>query len=117
MTEARVRDLVVPDRVDNAARSHAAVDRLLHVGEHAPAHAGETGPFYRAELAAPAAEARPIAAGVAWFCNDDSCAATKGTSRPVIVCARLVKEVGPVASFTAGGEALDAAQLAKCNGQ
>ncbi|MGN6499898.1 MAG: CC_3452 family protein [Tsuneonella sp.] len=83
----------------------------------APAHAGETGAFYRAELAAPAAEARPIAAGVAWFCNDDSCAATKGTSRPVIVCARLVKEVGPVASFTAGGEALDAEQLAKCNGQ
>lgn len=80
-----------------------------------PASAGETGPFYRAELAAPAAEARPIAGGVAWSCSDTRCAAGKGKSRPVIVCARLAKEVGPVASFVANGEALDEEQLARCN--
>jgi hypothetical protein len=82
-----------------------------------PAHAAGTAPFYRAELAAPAAAQRPVSSGVAWFCEGDSCAAAKGTSRPVIVCARLAKEVGPVASFTAGGEALDAEQLAKCNAE
>jgi hypothetical protein len=81
-----------------------------------PANAGETGPFYRAELAAPAAEARPIAGDLAWNCSDTRCAAGKGNSRPVIVCARLAKEVGPVASFVADGEALDEDQLARCNG-
>jgi hypothetical protein len=82
----------------------------------APAYAAESGPFYRAELAAPAAEARPIASGVAWSCADTACAAGKGTSRPVVVCARLVKEVGPVASFVADGKALDEDDLARCNG-
>lgn len=82
----------------------------------APANAAEAGPFYRAELAAPAAEARPIAGNLAWSCSDTSCAAGKGNSRPVIVCARLAKEVGPVASFVADGEALTEDQLARCNG-
>ena len=82
----------------------------------APAAAAESGPFYRAELAAPAAEARPIAGDLAWNCSDTSCAAGKGKSRPVIVCARLAKEVGPVANFVADGEALDEQELARCNG-
>lgn len=81
-----------------------------------PAQAAEAGPFYRAELAAPAAEARPIAGDLAWSCSDTSCAADKGKSRPVIVCARLAKEVGPVANFVVDGEALDEEQLARCNG-
>ena len=82
----------------------------------APANAAEAGPFYRAELAAPAAEARPIASGIAWNCSDTACAAGKSTSRPVVVCARLAKEVGPVANFVANGKALDDKDLARCNG-
>lgn len=81
-----------------------------------PAYAAESGPFYRAELAAPAAQARPIASGVAWSCSDTACAASKGTSRPVVVCARLAKQVGPVASFVADGKALSEEDLARCNG-
>lgn len=81
----------------------------------APAYAGESGPFYRAELAAPAGEARAIASGVAWSCTDTVCAAGKTTSRPVVVCARLVKQVGPVESFVADGEALNEEDLARCN--
>ena len=72
--------------------------------------------FYRAELVAPAAEARAVAGGVAWFCKGTTCVAGKGTSRPVRVCRSLAKEVGSVASFTAKGEALDDAALANCNG-
>ena len=82
-----------------------------------PAYAAaESGPFYRVELAAPAAQARPIASGVAWSCSETACAAGKGTSRPVVVCARLAKQVGPVASFVAGGKALSEEDLARCNG-
>lgn len=82
----------------------------------APAQAGE-GAFYRAELAAPAAKPSAVAGGLVWKCSQSSCAAAKGTSRPAIVCARLAKEVGTVATFTAGGKALEAADLARCNGQ
>lgn len=81
-----------------------------------PAYAGE-GAFYRAELAAPSAKGSAIAGGLVWKCAETNCAASKGTSRPAIVCARLAKEVGQVASFSAGGKALEAADLAKCNGQ
>ena len=80
-----------------------------------PAQAAE-GVFYRAQLTAPTAKANAIAGGLAWKCADSSCAAAKGTSRPVIVCARLAKEVGPIAAFTAGGKALEPAELARCNG-
>ena len=105
----------------HARRSEASRARLTRRKEKVEAqpttaNAGETGPFYRAELAAPAAEARPIAGDLAWNCSDTRCAAGKGNSRPVIVCARLAKEVGPVASFVADGEALDEDQLARCNG-
>jgi hypothetical protein len=81
-----------------------------------PAHA-ENGPFYRAELAAPAHDSHEIAGGVAWNCNDTTCAAPRGTSRPVIMCARLAKEVGTVTRFTVDGEDLAPEVLARCNGE
>lgn len=82
----------------------------------APAQAAE-GAYYRAELAAPATDRQALAGGLVWKCADTACAAPKGTSRPAIVCARLAKRVGPVVSFTAGGKALEADDLARCNGK
>lgn len=74
------------------------------------------GTYYRAELAGTAPEARFVARDVVWTCKGASCIANQGTSRPLIMCSALVKKAGPVASFTAGGKALDAAELAGCNG-
>ena len=82
----------------------------------APAQAAE-GAYYRAELTAPAATGHTLAGGLVWKCADTACAAPKGTSRPAIVCARLAKEVGNVSNFTAGGKALAAEDLARCNGK
>jgi hypothetical protein len=82
----------------------------------APAHAS-TGAYYTAELAAPASEARYIGGGLVWRCEGTACTAAKGTSRPEVVCRRLQREVGQIASFTANGETLAAERLAKCNGQ
>lgn len=81
-----------------------------------PAYAAD-GAFYRAQLAAPATKAQPISSGIAWRCGESACTAGKGTSRPVIVCARLAKDVGKVSAFVADGKALEAADLAKCNGE
>ena len=81
----------------------------------APANAAE-GAYYRAELTAPATSAgHTLAGGLVWNCAETACAAPKGTSRPAIVCARLAKQVGDVATFTAGGKALEAEDLVRCN--
>ncbi len=79
-----------------------------------PASAAE-GAYYRAELTAPAAKTSAIAGGLVWKCAETNCAAGKGTSRPAVVCARLAKQVGQVNAFTAGGKALAAEELARCN--
>lgn len=73
------------------------------------------GAYYRAELASPAPEARFVARDVVWACKDAGCIASQGTSRPLIMCSALAKKAGPVTSFTAGGKALEADELARCN--
>ncbi len=82
----------------------------------APAEARAAAPYYTAELTAPAAESRFVEGGVVWFCDGTSCAAAKGTSRPVNICRKLSREVGEITSFTAKGEALESDDLARCNG-
>lgn len=81
----------------------------------APATASN-GVFYTAQLAAPASDSRTIAGGVAWSCRGSTCVAGKGTSRPLRVCRELQRSVGEVTSFIANGEALEAEDLARCNG-
>jgi hypothetical protein len=68
-------------------------------------------------LTAPASNGHAVVGGLVWKCADTACAAPKGTSRPAVVCARLAKEVGQVSTFTAGGKALEAEDLARCNGK
>lgn len=74
-------------------------------------------PYYSVELAAPAAEAHTIIGGVVWQCAETSCIAAKASSRPVTMCKRVVRELGAVTSFTAGEKALEAEDLASCNGK
>lgn len=80
-----------------------------------PAEARGNAPHYSVELAAPAKEARTIAGGIAWSCEGTTCVAGKGSSRPEVMCARLQREVGQIASFTTDGKALPAEKLASCN--
>lgn len=77
------------------------------------------GPFYHAKAAA--TEELPsgkfVVRDVVFNCTDDgSCfSAGKSSSRAQIVCQSLVKEVGAVSAFRAGGETLDASALEVCN--
>ena len=91
----------------------AALIGGLAFGSTAATAAG--GAYYRAELASPATAARFVARDVVWVCKDSSCLAGQGTSRPLIMCSALAKAAGPVTSFTAGGKALAAEELARCN--
>ncbi len=78
--------------------------------------ARDSAPYYRAELAAPAAEAKVIAGGMLWSCEGTECTAPKDNSRPLIVCKRLVGETAPVKKFMAAGKEMSAEDLARCNG-
>ena len=82
-----------------------------------PASAAPTS-FYELQLATPLTSAKTeVVGGVAWKCEGATCRGTQGTSRAEIVCARVARKLGEIASFSAKGEALDAEGLAKCNGE
>lgn len=83
---------------------------------HAAAQAQPRGTF-SAALSAPAAARQAIVAGALWKCAGDHCAAPADGSRPLLVCQRVAKAFGPVASFTGPTGALSSADLARCNGQ
>ncbi|MFU7527464.1 CC_3452 family protein [Qipengyuania sp. ASV99] len=78
--------------------------------------AAQSGAYYTATLAQPAADDRAVAGGVAWACQDTTCVANKGSSRPSRICRGLAREFGEVTSFIANGEALTEEDLARCNG-
>lgn len=67
-------------------------------------------------VSAPAA-GKTVARNMVWTCDGARCVAQQegSTSRPAIICAVAVKELGPLSSFTVGDEAFDADALAKCN--
>ncbi len=100
-------------RTHNFTLAGAALIGGLAFASSAATAAGGT--YYRAELASPAPEARFVARDVVWACKDASCLAGQGTSRPLIMCSALAKKAGPVTSFVAGGKALEAEDLARCN--
>ncbi len=81
-----------------------------------PVLAQTAAPFFTAELAAPAAEARFAAGGVVWHCEGTSCRAARTNARPIRVCSGLQREAGAVVRFSANGAALSAEDLARCNG-
>lgn len=82
-----------------------------------PARAADTA-YYEVQLATPLASAKTqVLNDVAWKCQGDTCRGNQGTSRAEVVCARLARKLGEVASFSARGETLDAEGLAKCNGE
>ena len=76
----------------------------------------QTGGFYRAELAAPLdAPRKEVLNGIVWHCEGASCTAPKASARAEIVCGKLARKVGAVASFAHGEDALDDAALGRCN--
>lgn len=71
--------------------------------------------YYIATPAAAPAQASYVTRNTLWSCNGGVCTADKAADRPDFVCQRIAKSVGKLESFSAGGSALDADALAKCN--
>lgn len=94
----------------------AAIFGLLLVTGASTAQAQtRTGAYYTATLSEAPAATRTVSGGLVWNCAGTACTAPRGTSRPAIVCARLVRELGPITAFSAGGNALAAADIERCN--
>ena len=72
-------------------------------------------PHYLAQPAASPAAKRIVLRDTVWKCGDAGCGGTRSNSRPAIVCALLVRAVGPVRSFAEEGRAMGAEDLEKCN--
>ncbi|WP_162888179.1 CC_3452 family protein [Sphingomonas mesophila] len=79
----------------------------------APATAGT----YAAKPVAGGQPAKVVTRDVAWNFAGGAFVGRTDQSRPVVLCQALAKKVGPIASFTADGRPLSAAELAKCNGK
>jgi len=87
------------------------VATLMMSGEALAAAGG-----HEAVLEKPAGKSRIVVHDLLWQCDDRRCvAAVRSDSRPAIVCMALAGAFGPVLDFSTGGEALDAAGLARCN--
>jgi hypothetical protein len=70
---------------------------------------------YAAEPVAAPAAAKLVIRDTMWRCGPSGCGGSESNSRPSIVCAALVKEIGPLRSFTAAGKPFAAEELEKCN--
>jgi hypothetical protein len=73
------------------------------------------GTHYRAQLVSASGESRLVVRDIVWRCGGADCVAGKSNSRPATDCAALARAAGPLVSFSAGGQALGAQELEKCN--
>lgn len=92
-----------------------AITLTLLAGASANAQPRTSGPFYSATMTTAPTQTRAVAGSLVWNCAGTTCSAPRGTSRPQIICARLVREVGPVTAFTANGQPMSASDLERCN--
>jgi len=70
---------------------------------------------FQAQPATQPAQARIVARDNLWTCTPAGCSSARSSTRPAIVCSTLVREIGPLTGFSAGGVAFTAEQLEACN--
>jgi hypothetical protein len=71
---------------------------------------------FQAETSTRPSQTRLVARDSIWRCTESNCVSTNETStRPAIVCAALVRQVGALRSFSANGRAFGAEELQACN--
>ncbi|MES2098096.1 MAG: hypothetical protein V4459_15195 [Pseudomonadota bacterium] len=92
----------------------ALVISTLMVGTAATAQPQGPGYYAATPVEAPS-KTSVITRETLWKFRDGAFTASKQPERDLILCQLVAQRVGKLASFTAGGQALDADSLAKCN--
>jgi hypothetical protein len=75
---------------------------------------GPSGYYVATPVAAPA-KTQLMTRATQWRVQNGSFVAAQAPERPMALCQLVARESGPLASFSAGGAAFDAAALDKCN--
>ena len=71
--------------------------------------------YYVATPAAQSAKTQLMTHATPWRLQGASFVAAQAPERDLVLCQLVAKDVGQLSSFSAGGKAFDADQLAKCN--
>jgi hypothetical protein len=102
----------VSNRLGVIAAAAATSAMLLFVAPQA--HAAN-GPYYKAELAQPAASKQELIRSVFVKCEGATCRAPLASTAPKNMCISISREFGEVTAFTAGDRVFGAEELAACN--
>ena len=73
------------------------------------------GPYYKAELAAPATAQKQLLRGVFVSCDGVNCRAPQAGTAPKNMCITISRKLGEVTAFSAGNRTFDATEIAACN--
>ena len=84
-------------------------------GTTTAAHAQTPGGYYVAVPAAPPAKPTLMTRATPWSLQGDAYIAARAPERDAVLCQLVARSAGQLSSFTVGGQAYDAVQLAKCN--
>ncbi len=75
----------------------------------------QSGAHYAATAVEAPGKSSFVTQNTIWKCKDAVCTAPRAASQDKVVCERVVRNVGTLSAFTAGGTAFDAEALAACN--
>ena len=79
------------------------------------AHAQTAGGYYVAVPAGQPAKQTLVTRETLWKLRGNAYVAARAPERDTFLCSAVVRDAGALSSFTVGGQAFDADQLAKCN--
>lgn len=102
-------------RLGAIAAASALSATLLFVAPQA--HAAASGPYYKIELAQPAASKQELLRSVFVKCEGTACRAPMASTAPKNMCISVARKFGAVSAFTAGERVFTADELAACNGE
>lgn len=94
----------------------AVLSTALLTGVAGQAQAANNGPYYKVELAQPAASKQELLRSVFVKCEGTACRAPMASTAPKNMCISIAREFGEVSAFSAGDRVFTADELAACNG-
>lgn len=101
-------------RLGAIAAASALTATLLVVAPQA--HAANNAPYYKIELAQPAAVKSELIRSVFVKCEGTACRAPMASTAPKNMCISVARKLGTIAAFSAGERVFTADELAACNG-
>lgn len=98
-----------------ALAAASVISATLLFGVSTQAQAANSGPYYKIELAQPAASKQELLRSVFVKCEGTACRAPMASTAPKNMCISVARKMGAVSAFTAGERVFTADEIAACN--